>query len=397
MIVTAWNPPTDELEKTYLSQYAATGAATLKVKNSSRFVADKMIMVGSMGYEQTEMLKTDAPSDSTTIVLDAGGPVVTKYPHNTDDPVYLLRYDQVLFYRAATVGGVKTLIATLPVDVSNDEEQTIYEDLAGTGTSYYWTKYKNSITGEETEFSDFISAAGADDESLQSAVERANRRLKDPGYSLITPQMYLDFANEVNDDLTPQTERPYNFLHRTVYKNRVAGQAYIDFEEDFEKFDYLIPTNTVSGVSSSKPMLPIPYRQFRTGYASTMQSDMLSKFTLDPGGKKILIKPIPRTNLTDAYEIGYWAKFNKFKNLSDLIQTPTGTIYYYKFLAEGYSIKAERDPSFAGLAQKYEQKYSNHVVMLQRMNRKDVGTPRSFMDSQRTSSYNYMPRRRYTL
>jgi hypothetical protein len=397
MIVSAWNPPVDELEKTYLAQYAAKNSATLKVKNAARFVNNKMILVGKMAYEQSEILKIDAFSDNTTIVLDIAGPVTTQFPHNTDDPVYLLRYDRVVFFSSATVGGAKTELTNVLIDVANDEEQTIYEDPAGTGTTYYWTKYRNSITGEESAFSDFIRMEDSGEETIGDAIERASRRLKDPGYNVISPEVYMDLAKEVNDDLTPQMERPYGFLHRNIVKDRVAGQAYIELEEDYEKFDYFIINNLNSGILSDRPLIPVPYKQFRRGFVATFTSDTLGNICLDPANNRILIRPTPRTNGTGIYEIGYYAKFLRLKNFSDVVQTPGNTIYYYKFLAEGFSIKAERDPSFAGLAQKYEQKYSNHIVMLQRMNRKDVGSPRDFMSSQRTSSRDNMPRRRYTL
>lgn len=393
MIVTAWNPPTDELEKTYLSAYAAEGVTSFAVKNSNRFVNDKMILVGKMSFEQSEILKTNTPADNVTISLDAA----SEFPHNIDDPIYLLRYDRVVFFSAPTVAGTKTEIADLPVNVTDENEKTQYEDVGAPTTTVYWTKYRNSLTGEETEYSDYIRADGADDESIGAIAERASRRLRDPGFNLITPDMYVDFANEVNDDLMPQTERPYGFLRKKAVIARTATQAYFDLPADYVKFDYLIVKNTVASTSSTKPLFPIPYKQFMRSYAPQSGADVITRITLDPDNKKVLIKPTPRTTLADAFELWYYGDFTRFTEFSDLIQTPNGNIYYYKFLAEGFSIKAERDPSFAGLAQKYETKYGNHVVMMQRSNRRDVGTPRSFADSERTSSINNPPRRRYTL
>lgn len=395
MIVSAWNPPVEELEKTYLAGYVAKDATSLPVKNSSRFVDDKMIMVGKMGFEQSEILKTAAPASITTITLD--GANITKFAHNTDDPVYLMRYDRVVFFSSATVVGSKTELVDLPVDVSNDEEKTYYDDAAGTDTTVYWTKYRNSVTLEETEFSDYMRATGPEDQSIGGVAEDASKRLRDPGFSLITPELYLIFANEVNDDLISQTERPYGFLRKTENLDRVAGQPYIDLPADYEKFNFLFVNNVLGGTQSRKRLTPIPYKQFNIGYSPTLGSDVITRVALDDTAKRILLKPTPRTTLADAFELNFYAKFARFNDFSNLIQTPNGTIYYYKFLAEGYSMKAERDPSFGALATKYEQKYSNQVVTMQRMNRKDVGTERSFMSSQSTSSISHMPTRRYKL
>lgn len=395
MIVSAWNPPVEELEKTYLSGFVAVAATSLPVKNSTRFIDDKMIMVGRMGYEQTEILKTAAPADINTITLD--GANTTKFPHNTDEAVYIMRYDLVVFYSSTSVQGSKIQVAAVSVDVTNDEEKTYYDDPAGVSTTYYWTKYRNSVTNEETEFSDYMRADGPDEESIGAIADRASKRLRDQGYSLITPDLYLIFANEVNDDLISQSERPYGFLRDSVLLDRVADQPYVDFPDTYEKFDFFFSNSVLGGVARRKPLIPVPYRKFNIGYGGDYKSDYTSRISLDDKNKRMLIRPTPKTNLADAFELHFYGKFARFNDPSDLIQTPNGTIYYYKFLAEGYSMKAERDPSFGALATKYEQKYSNQVVTMQRMNRKDVGSPRDFMSSQRESSIDPITTRRYVL
>jgi len=86
MIVSAFNPETDELEKTYLSSLAATGATALAVKNNDRFAVDDFILLGEMAGEKSEIRQLSAVNaNGLEITADA-----LKYDHNSDAPVYKL-------------------------------------------------------------------------------------------------------------------------------------------------------------------------------------------------------------------------------------------------------------------------------------------------------------------
>ncbi len=395
MIVSAWNPPTEELEKSYLSAVSQAGSGFITVKNTNKFPQNKAVMIGEMGMEQSELLVTAAPT--TTPESRINLTTNTVFSHASDEPVYLMRYDQVLFYRATAADGVYTLISTQAVDVDNRDGKTYYEDTTGTPNSFYKTKYRNSISLEETEFSDYISAEGYARKTIGSVMDGVVRRVKDIGYSLLSAEDYLDIANEVNDDILSQAARPYNFMRKSVPLDRVANQNYLALPADYMKFESLEYTNTVGTMPRTKGLFPVTRRQFDSAYGLLTNSDIVRSITLDDENKKILVKPTARTNATGAYQLWYFAELAEFEDLSQAIQTPSPLIYRYKFLAEAYSVKAEVDPSFGALATKYEQKYGNELMKMQRMNRKDVGTPRSFMGADEISSIPRPYIKRYTL
>ena len=393
MIVTAWNPETEELEKTYLSATAQATDSSLSVKNADRFTANSRVLVGEMGMEQSEVVTTDTGITSTTIPLDGS----LEYAHASDEPLYLLRYDQVQFYRSTSADGTYTLLGAVNIDVDNRNKQTVYNDTGGSSTSFYKTKYYNSVTLEESEFSDYISADGYGELTIGRVIESVVRRVGDKEYTILTSEDYLDIASEVNYDISSQSERPYEFTRATAQVNRVAGQAYIDLPVDYYKFHDFIYTNQVGGYPRQQQLLPIPHDTFLSGYGSMADSDTLSKITIDDLAKRVLLKPAPKTNGTGVYLLDYYRRLGEFNDLTDAVITPNTLIYRYKFMAEYYSKKAEVDPTFQSLADKYEQKYGNELMKLQRTNRKDVGTPRSFASSLRVSSSTYREGRRYTL
>lgn len=381
MIVTSWNPETDDLEKTFLTATVQKGTTVLPNQNTNRFAVNDFILIGDMGEEQAELAKISAVNPNNEITIDPG----LKFSHTSDTPVYRMRYDKVHFLSSTSADGSYSLLEEVDIDVDNKDLQTTYQDVLGTGSSFYKTRYYNSQTSEESVLSDYISAEGYNKVSIGKVIEAVVRRVKDVGYSVLTSEVYLDIANEVNDDIESQSERPYGFMRKPVLLNRVAGQGTIDLPEDYFKFYDLEYTNTVGQIPRTERLKPMSAENF-SGQHDIAQSDYVRAITIDEVAKTLLLKPIPRTNGMGAYKLRYYAQLAEFEDLSQEVQTPNTLIYRYKFLAEWYGAKAETDPSYGALSTKYEQKYGNELMKLQRSNRKDVGTDRSFMDSARVTS-----------
>lgn len=397
MIVSAWNPETKDLERTNLTVLAPIGASSLTVKNADRVAYNNILLLGGMGYETSEVISVNTSGLTTTNIPLVG---TTKFAHAADDPIYVLRYDKVLFYSSTTVTGTKTLISTQTIDVDNADKKTYYDDLSGTSGTYYWTKFQNSYTLEETAYSSPIRASGPDQHSISQVISVAIDRLSDPGYTLITPDGYLALAQEVNDDLISQTTRPYKFLRRTKAIDRTANQGWIANPTDYFKFDWLEYDNTVNGITRSRQLIPIPMRQFirnnQTG-TSIYKGNYTTAIALDEENDRVLIRPTPSTTQVGAYTMYYYKSFTAITDPAQIVETPNSLVYKYKFLAEGYRVKAERDQQFLQLANFYETKYGNEIVKMQRMTVKDVGTGKSFASSEETSSTRHYPTRRYVL
>jgi hypothetical protein len=380
MRITLYNPDTATLENTFLISAVDEGTDDLVVENTDGFVADKAVMIGVMGHEKTELAVTDVVTDPDTITLTAN----MAFPHNADDPLYLMLYNQVRVYRAASENGSYSLIATVDIDVDNADLVTYYEDTTGSTTDYYKTKFYNSVTLESSDFSDPVPATGASALSIGSVIDGVVRRVRDTGYTVLGFQEYLDIAQEVNDDLISQMKKPYRWLKKSVALNTTLDVPYIDLDTavtDFWKFNYLEYSWTSGGTTRTYQIKrPLSMEDFNWRYSSNSwaNDDQLLDVALDEEENRILLGPTPRTSQTGVITLHYWRKFNAINSAGDLVMTPNSLIYRYKFMAEYYSAKAETDRQWGALAQKYEAKYGNEVVKMQRMNPLDVGTPRSF-------------------
>lgn len=380
MIVSAFNPETDELEKTYLSESHDAAETVLAVKNNDSLAVDDFVLIGEMGGEKSEIRQVSAVNaNKLAITVDA-----LAFDHNSDTPVYKLEFNKVRFYRRTSEGGTPTLQTTVDIDVDNEDGLTRWDDVAALTTYWYQYAWYNSDTDDESELSDPVQATGYLRKTAGAIIDGVVRRVRDTGYSVLSFDEYLDIMNEVGDDLITQAQKPYTFLKKSVALDTVAGQNYIDIAgqvDDFWKFDYVeIDQNTTGAAHNYKQVTPLSYEQFNQRYnnGSLLESDRITDIAFDDQTKRLYIASTPQNVRTGKVILHYYKVFTEITSSGQLVETPNPTIYRYKLLEEYYSAKAEVDKQWFPLAQKYENKYGNEVVKMQRVNRLDVGTPRSF-------------------
>lgn len=137
---------------TYLSNNFAIGATSLSVDNAIDFLAgNALLLLGSMGAENTEFGYTTSHTDLAFTVT------ATKQPHNRGDLVTQVNYDQIAIYKSSTVNGTYTLLATLPIAVT--QQKTVQFDASGLTTDYYKVQWKNSQTSDVSDFSSPVSVS----------------------------------------------------------------------------------------------------------------------------------------------------------------------------------------------------------------------------------------------
>lgn len=390
MIISSFNPDTTDLEKTYISAYQSKGTTTLPVKNNDRFVATYPILIGRMGGERSEL--------NVAVIVNANkisiGVNATTFDHNADDPVYLLDYNRVRLYRATSLVGTKTMINEQNIDVDNADKVTRYDDTTSLPTHYYWTTYYNSVTLEESDFSDPFQAGGYSRTTIGNVIDKVVRRVRDTGYTVFTIQEYIDVTEEVGSDLITQAHRPYDFLHKEISLDAVAGQNYISLPATIWKYDYVSLLTATGNTNRYDEVEPISFEAWNDKYDNNFaqNQDNILQVAIDRDNNRLMIYPTPLNNKTAAAKLAYWKTFDEITGVSSVVETPNALIYKYKLMAEYYRAKSEVDRQWAGLAKIYEDKYGNEIVKMQRTKRIDAGTPRSIAPPRGTRR-----RRRYHL
>lgn len=390
MIIPAYNPSTDDLEQTYIASYTPENSTTFATKNAQNFAEDQRVLIGEQGTETAEILTIDTVNADLTEFTTT---TASKFVHETDDPVYILTFDKVRFYRAPTIGATYTLMATKDVDVDNADKVTNWNDEDALAGFYYKISFYHSITEEESELSDPIETSGFDRKTIGKVIDETVRRVRDTDFTVFTVDEYLDMANEVNDDLLTQAHRPYRFLKTTALLGTTADQAYIDLPENFWKFNHVFTAITSGNANRFRQVTPLSAESFYSRYDndSVTTQNNIQQFAIDEDRLRIPIWPTPLTSQSDVIKLSYYKIFDQITDVGSVVETPNTLIYKYKFMAEYYSARAESDRQWITLATKYEQKYTAEIGKMQRVNRLDAGTPRSFVPP------GYRRRRRYHL
>lgn len=390
MIITAFNPPTNDLEQTFLSSPTSAGVTTVLVKNNHNFAVNDRILIGDMGTENAEICTVDSVSDNDTIVLTAA----TSFAHSTDTPLYVLQFDSARFYRATSSDGSYTLLDTVALDVDNDEKKTYYDDTGGTAAHYYKISLYHTVDLVESEKSDPVKGSGYTNKQVGKIIDDMFTEFGEQSENnTLARSEVLAWMNEVNDDIHTYFKRPPDFLHTREALTRTANRNYLDFPTDdngdqvmwkFDRMDYnYTDTTTDPDTDNTYALRVLSMEEFRNKFKdntinTTTVNDEAQVIALDTALNRFRYWPPSETTASAVFYLYYWKYLSTLDSEGDVIETPGAKIYKEYIRAMYYYKLAKRDSSFLQKADRCNQRYEIEKFKLQRANGKDAGSPRSF-------------------
>lgn len=389
MIITTLNPSTADYEKSYLSNPYSAGVTSIQIKQADRFAANYRIQIGEEGLEATEVVTVSAVgADNQTLTIGA-----TQFAHAADDPVYVLRFDQVKVYRATSLTGTYSVITTLNLDVDNADLSTIYDDTTGTSSNFYKTSLYHSISALESALSDAIQGSGYRRSQVGYIVDEILREVNDEQEQHVTRTELLGYFNDVNDELVTNVARPYDFLRARTTLTVTAGTNYVNFPTDsngdqtmwkFDRMDYnFVDSTTTPTTNITYTVRMIPEEEFRNTYQdntidSTTEDNKLAVATMDTALQRFRYTPPTLTTTTNAIYLYYWAYPTRISTEGQEVQTPTPKIYKLYSKWRYFEKRASSEPSMRASAQSHQQEYLKELANYTKLNRRDQGTPRGF-------------------
>jgi hypothetical protein len=395
MLITTFNPTVENLETTNLTDPISAGATSLKVGNNNRFAANDRVMIGEMGQEKTEVVTVSSVTGGTDIGIGA-----TTFDHEDDTPIYRLRFDQIKIYKSDSLTGSYVLLATVDIDVDNDELKTFYDDTSGTASNFYKTSAYHSVSTLESALSDPIAGTGWRRRQVGYIIDQILTEVGDPGEQNVSRLELLGYFNDVNDDLLTNVSKPYDFLHARATLTRTANTSHIDFPTDangdpvmwkFDRMDYNYIDNTTNPVTDQTRTLDVmPVEEFRNTYTNnnidttTVSDNQPAFMTIDTSVNRFRFSHPFSTTSGNVFYLYYWKYFDEINSEGDEIETPTARVYKLYCKGMYYRKKAVTESSYNAIADRYFADYQIEKGKYKGVDRKDKGTPRAFRPVSRT-------------
>ena len=211
-------------DKTFLASDVSVGDSTLSVQSIKLFGINQILVIGSIGNEGTEIIKTStttAPT-GTTVTLAS----TATQTHSRGSPVYIIQFDQYELSHGATATDTKVLLTTTLgtglLNIDPERYDTLYNESEYSSGGYFVRK-KNSINSNFSAYSDFIPYSGFPDNTIGAVKNRALRAMGETLGELVTDQDMNDWLYEARRTID-QDPRVFRWTFRQKF-DTIIGQC----------------------------------------------------------------------------------------------------------------------------------------------------------------------------
>jgi len=142
----------NSIEIAYIKALTGTGSdVSVTIDDNNGLAQNDFVVAGALMMPKSEIAMINSSvTAGTAIQLDS-----LTFPHNPNDKLVKIAYNQVKLYHATTLTGSKTLIETKDIDV--DQKYTDFV-VADSATGYYFFSLYNSQSTTESDYSPGILA-----------------------------------------------------------------------------------------------------------------------------------------------------------------------------------------------------------------------------------------------
>jgi len=303
------HPEISRDEETRITADAVAGATTLYVENTSGLAANNLILLEKLGQENAEIVTISSITNKTTLVCSS-----TSFAHSAGAKVFKIDYNQIKIYRSTTgINGTYSLYQTIPISV--DQDITEFTDTSGTTTTYYKFSFYNSVSTNETDLSDPISAGGFVFHSLGTMVDRVLSLFGD------TREEFIDF-DEVKDWINEFLLEAWSILSvHTKRYNISTTTITLDPSTDTYSLpsDFLVEKAVkLSRDNGETFQTPVPMQTVESqGYV--IQDNVVYTYIIQDGKLVLNTKPY---GTNEVIKIWYVAQPNALNSPTDTLPSP---------------------------------------------------------------------------
>ena len=192
------NPVDSFVERSAISSRAVAGSSSLAILNSSNIEAYDFVIIRSVGDEESELMQVQSVTAPSTLNLTS----TISRDHNVGTRIYTTPYNQLEISRKTSASATYAVLAT--ITLQPDKIETIYEYTAGQLTDFYKVRFKNSYTGQFSDYSSDIAGSGFNRRTVKTIVDTVLRRLNDQDGSKHKRSEVVDDVSYAIEDIHNQ-------------------------------------------------------------------------------------------------------------------------------------------------------------------------------------------------
>lgn len=194
---------------TYLNKPLSAGGTTINVLDNTNISDNDFLVLGNIGDDKCEIVKVNgAPTRGTTITLDS-----SVFDHGIDEPVRIIRYDQVSVYKSSTSDDASPTIIGSAATIDVAQGYNIFNIATADQDSYYYARFTNSDTATNSEYSTSVASSGYTRSSVQKIIQTALKRTQSRAQDdeVINNEYLVDCFNEWQEWVF-EDKRDWSFL-----------------------------------------------------------------------------------------------------------------------------------------------------------------------------------------
>jgi hypothetical protein len=387
------NPDLANSEKTYLDADYASGT-TITVQSNVSFAENDIIVIGEVGQEKTEGgIVSSVSSDKKTITLDAA----LNFSHTKGIVVYRAEYNFVDI-DVDMVAGSTVWAALSQSPIQWDRKETIYIHQGGVSGYNYRFKFRNSATGNYSEYSPTITGAGFAKNTIGYMIQEVRKSIIDPDGNIVSNSDIIRYFNAAKDIINGTRNDWWFWLKEdTSSITTVDGQKEYNLDDISTHIEYIkyIKYNYNDGTRNEtwhlRHLSDIEY-DYESMDGNASEDDEVAYYNLKPGDSNstsgyFRVWPVPATDDYGTFHVRYYEPDADYSDIADTtaIPMPELLINYAIFLCEqlkGNNSKAKiHFELFFGAQDKEKgRKVQTGIAALEAMQRgklRPLGQPRS--------------------
>lgn len=234
------NPSLDRNEVTLFEDKADAGSTTFNVQSTENFSSGDLILIGLPSSENAEVREVDTIVSSTSVSVT----VSTSFPHDRDEPLLKLEFDQLRLYRSTDNGSTFPSLATVNIDYNSPQNTTEYVDTTGTQSYIYRYDFYNSKTTTASAISQnikqpkHIGYITVDEFKAQTGIKVHDDLIREAiaiGATNIRRELYVPriykTQNAADEHFLP-VEKHFTFADTDLSNTPIDENDFYAFEED---------------------------------------------------------------------------------------------------------------------------------------------------------------------